>query len=79
MLSNANSQGNFAESYNSLKVLIEQEYNAAINIEPDHFNIHFAAASLYLSLSKFEASNIDKVSLIIEEMERLSPEFCSNT
>ena len=73
MLSNANSQGNFAESYNSLKVLIEQEYNAAINIEPDHFNIHFAAASLYLSLSKFEASNIDKVSLIVEEMERLSP------
>ena len=73
MLSNANSQGNFAESYNSLKILIEQEYNAAINIEPDNFNIHFAAASLYLSLSKFEASNIDKVSLIINEMERLSP------
>ena len=73
MLSNASSQGNFAESYNSLKILIEQEYNAAINIEPDNFNIHFAAASLYLSLSKFEASNIDKVSLIINEMERLSP------
>jgi len=73
MLSNANSQGNFAESYNSLKTLIEQEYNAAINIEPDNFNIHFAAASLYLSLSKFEASNIDNVSLIIDEMERLSP------
>ena len=73
MLSNANSQGNFAESYNSLKTLIEQEYNAAINIEPDNFNIHFAAASLYLSLSKFEASNIDKVSSIIDEMERLSP------
>ena len=73
MLSNANSQGNFAESYNSLKILIEQEYNAAINIEPDNFNIHFAAASLYLSLSKFEASNIDNVSLIIDEMERLSP------
>ena len=73
MLSNANSQGNFAESYNSLKILIDQEYNAAINIEPDNFNIHFATASLYLSLSKFEASNIDKVSLIINEMERLSP------
>ena len=27
MLSNASSQGNFAESYNSLKILIEQEYN----------------------------------------------------
>ncbi len=73
MLSNANSQGNFAESYNSLKILIEQEYNSAINIEPDNFNIHFAAASLYLSLSKFEASNIDKVSTIVNEMERLSP------
>ena len=73
MLSAANSQGNFAESYNSLKILIEQEYNAAINIEPDNFNIHFAVASLYLSLSKFEPSNIDKVTPIINEMERLSP------
>ena len=73
MLSDANSQGNFAESYNSLKRIIEQEYNAAVNIEPDNFNIHFAAASLYLSLSKFEASNIDKVSSIINELERLSP------
>ena len=73
MLSNASSQGNFAESYNSLKILIEQEYNAAINIEPDNFNIHFAVASLYLSLSKFEPSNIDKVTPIINEMERLSP------
>ena len=73
MLSNASSQGNFAESYNSLKILIEQEYAKAINIEPDNFNIHFATASLYLSLSKYEASNIDKVSLILEDMERLSP------
>ncbi len=73
MLSDANSQGNFAESYTSLIILIDQEYNEAINIEPDNFNIHFAAASLYLSLSKFEASNLDKVSLIVSEMERLSP------
>ena len=73
MLFDANSQGNFAESYNSLKIIIDQEYNAAVNIEPDNFNIHFAVASLYLNLSKYEASNIDKVSSIVNELERLSP------
>ncbi len=73
MLSNASDQGNFAESYNSLKLLIDQEYIKAVEIEPDNFNIHFAVASLYLSLSKYEASNLEKSSVVIEELIRLSP------
>ncbi len=73
MLSLSSEQGKFAENYNSLKTLILQEYQKAIEIEPDHFNIHFAAASLFVSLSKYEADNLNKAEEILIEMERLSP------
>ena len=73
MLSLSEGQGNFAESYNSLKNLISQEYSKAIEIEPDHFNIHFSAASLFLGLSKFEADNLIRAEEILQRMERLSP------
>tara|TARA_B100000073_G_scaffold98390_1_gene78216 strand:+ start:846 stop:3650 length:2805 start_codon:yes stop_codon:yes gene_type:complete len=73
MLSTSSQQGNFAEAYNSLKILIDQEYNKAISIEPDNFNIHFAVTSLYIGLSKYEALNLDKAKVILEQLERLSP------
>lgn len=74
MLSASQEQGNFAESYNSLKTLIAQEYSKAIDIEPDNFNMHFAVASLYLGLSSYEASNLVIASEILEDLERLSPD-----
>ena len=74
MLSASQEQGNFAESYNSLKTLIAQEYSKAIDIEPDNFNMHFAVASLYLGLSSYEASNLIIASEILEDLERLSPD-----
>jgi len=73
MLALSSEQGKFAENYNSLKNLISQEYLKATDIEPDHFNIHFATASLYTSLSKYEAANLNRATEILEEMERLSP------
>ena len=73
MLETSQEQGKFAENYNSLKTLISQEFSKAIETEPDHFNIHFAVASLYLGLSKYELANLDRVTEILEDMERLSP------
>ena len=73
MLETSQEQGKFAENYNSLKTLISQEFSKAIEIEPDHFNIHFAVASLYLGLSKYELANLDRVNEILDDMERLSP------
>ena len=73
MLSLSQEQGKFAENYNSLKTLISQEYSNAIEIEPDHFNIHFSTASLYLGISKYEADNLNRAEEILIEMERLSP------
>ncbi|MBA4715063.1 MAG: FKBP-type peptidyl-prolyl cis-trans isomerase [Dehalococcoidia bacterium] len=73
MLSLSSEQGKFAENYDSLKTLMLQEYSKAIEIEPDHFNIHFATASLYVALSKFEVANLDKAEEILTEMKRLSP------
>ena len=73
MLETSQEQGKFAENYNSLKTLIAQEFSKAIAIEPDHFNIHFAVASLYLGLSKYELANLDRVNEILDDMERLSP------
>ena len=73
MLSLSDEQGQFAENYNSLKTLISQEYSKAIEIEPDHFNIHFSTASLYLGISKYEADNLNRAEEILQQMERLSP------
>jgi len=73
MLGLSQEQGKFAENYNSLKTLISQEYSKAVEIEPDHFNIHFSTASLYLGISKYEADNLNRVEEILIEMERLSP------
>ncbi len=73
MLALSSEQGKFAENYNSLKNLISQEYLKATEIEPDHFNIQFSTASLYTSLSKYEAANLNRATEILKEVERLSP------
>ena len=73
MLSLSTEQGKFAENYNILKTLILQEYLKAIEIEPDHFNIHFSAASLFLGLAKYEVDNLNQAAEILKDMERLSP------
>ena len=73
MLSLSTEQGKFAENYNILKTLILQEYSKAIEIEPDNFNIHFSAASLFLGLAKYEVDNLNQATEILKDMERLSP------
>ena len=73
MLSGAEKSGNFAEQYTALTNLISQEYNKAIEVEPNHFNIHFAASSVYLGLASYDPNNLEIVKGILKKLEELSP------
>jgi len=73
MLATAEQSGKFAEQYTALKVLIEEEYNKAKEVEPDHFNIHFAASSIYLGLASYDANNLEITREILKKLEELSP------
>tara|TARA_B100001996_G_scaffold383001_1_gene376765 strand:+ start:4288 stop:7080 length:2793 start_codon:yes stop_codon:yes gene_type:complete len=73
MLLRAENAGNFAEQYSALKELISQEYNKAIEVEPNHFNIHFAATSLYLGLASYDANNLEIAKEILKKLEELAP------
>ena len=73
MLSVAEQSGNFAEQYTALKDLVSQEYNKAIEVEPNNFNIHFAASSVYLGLSNYDANNLNIAQDILKKLEELSP------
>ena len=73
MLSVAEQSGNFAEQYTALKDLVSQEYNKAIEVEPNNFNIHFAASSVFLGLSNYDANNLNIAKDILKKLEELSP------
>ena len=73
MLSVAEQSGNFAEQYTALKDLVLQEYNKAIEVEPNNFNIHFAASSVFLGLSNYDANNLNIAKDILKKLEELSP------
>ena len=73
MLSSAEQSGNFAEQYTALKDLVLQEYNKAIEVEPNNFNIHFAASSVFLGLSNYDANNLNIAKDILKKLEELSP------
>jgi len=73
MLSGAERSGNFADQYTALTNLISQEYSKAIEVEPNHFNIHFATSSVYLGLANYDPNNLEIARGILKKLEELSP------
>ena len=73
MLGMASEADKFAEAYTALVGLVSEEYRKGIEVEPDHFNIHFGAASVYTSLAVYDANNLDVAINILNKLEELSP------
>ena len=59
--------------YTALTNLISQEYSKAIEVEPNHYNIHFATSSVYLGLASYDPNNLEIARGILKKLEELSP------
>jgi FKBP-type peptidyl-prolyl cis-trans isomerase len=75
MLSRTCASGKACSSndYAVVKDIVDQEYAKAIAVEPDNFNIHFAAASATLRMAQYDSSNLEDATAIQEKIEELGP------
>ena len=62
-----------SSDYAVVRDIVDQEYAKAIEVEPDNFNIHFAAASAKLRMSQYDPSNLEDATAIQEKIEELGP------